>query len=323
MSPVTREWPSYSPMLSAVRSKWITMLAGVIAAVVLVSVAIGLSSPDGKVSDAKATPSAKPTATPTASPTPSQTPTPTPTPDSTPSAELAPASVAGSWPGRPAAVTGDGSSIDWCPAVRTTGAADAEKVFGKAAVDKAACTAVQFVFGKRYSRLAIPRRSYHAKDLDFVLPALASSTVNAFRPRVNTFVAYPDSVDARDELGLIALRGEGTPAGAKHTSAGKGRVFYGKAFSADGYRDRAAWVNPSWSKVTISVDRSKAEPRIVATLDASAAIPVFNAAERRDDMLTIPTHAQFFLRRDNGSAWKIGGWRITSGTYDYAQLKLK
>ena len=38
-------------MLSAVRSKWITMLAGVIAAVVLASVAIGLSSPDGKVND--------------------------------------------------------------------------------------------------------------------------------------------------------------------------------------------------------------------------------------------------------------------------------
>ncbi len=36
-------------MLSAVRSKSITMLAGVIAAVVLASVAIGLSSPDGKV----------------------------------------------------------------------------------------------------------------------------------------------------------------------------------------------------------------------------------------------------------------------------------
>ncbi len=309
-------------MLSAVRSKWITMLAGVIAAVVLVSVAIGLTSPDGKISDdAKATPSTKPTAKPTASPTPSQTPT--PTPDSSPSADLAPASVAGSWPGRPDAVTGDGSSLDWCPAVRTTGAADAEKLFGKPAVDKAACTAVQFVFGKRYSRLAIPRRSYAAKDLNFVLPALASSTVNAFRPRVNAFVADPNSVDVRDELGLIALRGEGTPAGAKHTSAGNGRVFYGKAYSTDGYRDRAAWVNPRWSKVTISVDRSKAEPRIVATVEASAAIPVFNTAERRDDMLTIPTHARFFLRRDNGSAWKIGGWRITGGTYDYAQLKLK
>jgi hypothetical protein len=207
--------------------------------------------------------------------------------------------------------------------VRTTGAAEAEEVFGSAAVDRAACAAVRFVFGKRYSRLAIPRDSYAAKDLDFVLPSLAASTVDAYRPRISTFVAYPDSVDARDELGLVVLRGEGTPAGAEHTSAGNGRVFYGKAYSADGYRGRAAWINPTWSKVTISVDRSKAEPRIVATLDASAAVPVFNTAERRDDMLTVPTRATFFMRRDNGSAWKIGGWRITSGTYDYARLKLK
>lgn len=307
-------------MLSAVRSKWITMLAGVIAAVVLVSVVIGLASPDGTVNDdGRATPSATTTASPTASPT---TPAPTPEPDR-PTAARAPATVAGSWPGRPDSVTGDGSSIDWCPAVRTTGAAEAEKVFGKAAVDKAACAAVQFIFDKRYSRLAIPRRSYDANDLDFVMPALATSTVDAFRPRVNTFVAYPDSIDARDELGIVVLRGEGTPAGAKHTSAGNGRVFYGKAFSTNGYRGRAAWINPTWSKVAISVDRSKAEPRIVATLDASAAVPVFNTAKRRDDMLTIPTHAMFYLRRDKGTAWKIGGWRLDSGTYDYAQLKLR
>ena len=307
-------------MLSAVRSKWITMLAGVIAAVVLVSVVIGLASPDGTVDDKDlATPTVTTTAPPPASPT-----TPAPTPAAArPSAARAPATVAGSWPGRPDSVTGDGASVDWCPAVRTTGAAEAEKVFGKSAVDKAACAAVQFIFSKRYSRLAIPRTSYDAKDLDFVLPALASSTVDAFRPRVSTFVAYPDSIDARDEIGLVVLRGEGTPAGAKHTSAGSGRVFYGKAFSTNGYRDRAAWINPAWSKVAISVDRSKAEPRIVATLDASAAMPVFNTAKGRDDMLTIPTHAMFFLRRDQGTAWKIGGWRIDSGTYDYARLKLK
>lgn len=315
------EPPHNSPMLSAVRSKWITMLAGVIAAVVLASVAIGLTSPDGKVSDDKAQPSASPSTTLTAAPTPSQTPT--PTTDAAPSAQLAPASVAGTWPGRPEAVTGEGSSVDWCPAVRTSGAAEAEKVFGKAAVDKAACAAVRFVFGKRYSRLAIPRKSYSAKDLDFVLPALASSTVSVFRPRINTFVANPDSVDARDKLGVIAFRGEGTSPRAKHTSAGRGRVFYGNAYTTSGYRDRAAWVNPTWSKVAIRVDRSKAEPRIVATLEASAAIPVFNTAQRRDDMLTVPSRATFYLRRDGGSAWKIGGWRISSGTYDYSPLKLK
>lgn len=297
------------------------MLAGAIAAVVLVSVAIGLTSPDGKVGDqVKATPSAT---TETPEPTAKPPTTPAPSPDARPSAARAPATVAGSWPGRPAEVTGSGAAIDWCPAVRTTGAAEAVDVFGKRSVDAAACAAVEFVFGKRYSRLAIPRRSYAAQDLDFVLPALAPSTVAAFRPRINAFVAYPDDVDVRDELGLVVLRGEGTAAGAKHTSAGNGRVFYGKAFSTDGYRGRAAWVNPTWSKVTISVDRSKAEPRIVATLDASAAVPVFNTAKRRDDMLTVPTDATLFLRRDDGKTWKVGGWRITGGPYDYGRLKLK
>jgi hypothetical protein len=307
-------------MLSAVRSKWITMLAGVIAAVVLVSVVLGLTSPDGTVSDHDAaTPAAQTTKPSTATPAPA-TPTATPL---RPTPARAPVRVAGTWPGRPDSVTGDGSSIDWCPAVRTTGAHEAEKLFGKQAVDKAACAAVQFVFGKRYSRLAIPRKSYDSNDLDFVLPALAPSTVDAFRPRISAFVAYPDSIDARDKLGIVVLRGEGTGAGANHTSAGQGRVFYGKAFSTSGYRGRAAWINPTWSKVAISVDRSKAEPRIVARLDASAAMPVFNTAKRRDDMLRVPTHATFFLRRDGGTAWKVGGWRITGGTYDYAPLKLK
>ena len=307
-------------MLSAVRSKWITMLAGVIAAVVVVSVAIGLTSPDGSVGNHDtAKPSAKakvpkPTAVPTA---PTRTPV-----RFKPNAAHAPPSLDDAWPGRPSAVKDNGGSLDWCPAVRTTGAAEAEQVFGEAAVDRAACAAVRFIFGKRYSRLAIPRDSYDAKDLDFVLPALAASTVDAYRPRINTFVAYPNSIDARDELGLIVFRGEGTAAGAKHTSAGNGRVFYGKAFSTSGYRDRAAWINPTWSKVAINVDRSKAEPRIVATLDASAAVPVWNTAKRRDDMLTVPTHAMFYLRQDGGT-WKVGGWRITSGAYDYARLKLR
>ncbi|KQV75552.1 hypothetical protein ASC61_11355 [Aeromicrobium sp. Root344] len=307
-------------MLARVRSKWITVLAGLIAAMVLVSVAIGLNTPDGSLKDSD---TAKPSATAT---TPSPTPTATtPSPSATPArptAGRAPVSVRGPWPGHPDSVTVTGNSVDWCPAVRTTGAAGAVAVFGKAAVDDAACAAVRFIFGKRYSRLAIPRDSYDVQDLDFVLPALATSTTEVFRPRVNAFVAQPDSVDVREELGLVVFRGEGTEAGAKHTAAGSGRVFYGSAYSADGYRDRAVWVNPTWSKVAISVDRSKAEPRIVAVLDASAAVPVFNPAERRDDMLTVPTHAMFFLRKE-GSSWKVGGWQLTSGTYEYAKLAVR
>lgn len=312
-----------SPMLSAVAKKWISVLVGFIAAVVLVSVVIGLASPDGTVGgqdEARPTPSATTTAT----PAPSATPTPTATrKPARPSVKRAPASVRGTWPGRPASTTVRGSRVDWCPAVRTTGAGEAEDVFGKAAVRKAACTAVRFVFDRRYSRLALPRRSYAPKDFDFVLPALAPSTAAIYRPRISTFVAHPDSLGARDGLGLVLFRGEGTAAGAKHAAAGQGRVFYGPAFSRKGYRGRAVWVNPTWSKVAISVDRSKAEPRIVASLDASAALPVFNPRTRRDDMLTAPTHVTFFLRQ-SGTQWKIGGWtEIPRGPYTYARLKLR
>src|SRR5690242_19532317 len=131
-------------MLRRVRSKWITVLAGAIAAVVLISVAIGLTSPDGTVGD-KAKPSATATRT-TPSPSPTTTTSP-PTPSAKPAkptAARAPVSVRGPWPGHPASVTEDGDSVDWCPAVRTTGAAEAEDVFGKAAVDRAACAAVRF-----------------------------------------------------------------------------------------------------------------------------------------------------------------------------------
>ena len=302
-------------MLSGVRSKWVTMFAGVIAAVVLVSVMIGLTSPDGTVDGDQAKTAAEaPAPTPTSPPSRS-------TPEASP--VRAPSAVSGTWPGRPKAATEDGgSTVDWCPAVRTSGAAEARKVFGKAAVDKAACAAVRFVFDKRYSRLALPRRSYDAKDLDFVLPALAPTTVVTYRSRISAFVANPDSSGIREALGLVLLRGEGTQTRDAHASAGSGRVFYGKAFSTDGYRGRAAWINPTWSKVRISVDHSKVEARIVATLDATAAVPVFNTTERRDDMMTVPTHARFFLRRDSGK-WEIGGWQITSGDLDYTRLALK
>ncbi|MEJ7633723.1 hypothetical protein [Aeromicrobium sp.] len=306
------------------RSKWSTILAGVISCVVLASVALVLASPDGSVGDDRA----RPTSTATTEGEPS-TATPSPSPSSTattaapePSGRLAPASVRGPWPGRPDAATADGSKVDWCPAVRTTGAAEAQREFGKARVLRAACAAVSFIFDRRYSRLSLPRSSYAAKDLDFVLPALTESAVRGYRPRINTFLANPDSVDAREDLGLVLFRGEGTAKGAKHASAGRGRVFYGTAFTTKGYRHRDEWINPKWSRVRISVDRSKAEPRIVARLEASASAPVFNTSIRRHDMVTVPTSATFFLRRE-GRGWRIGGWDITSGSYAYRRLALK
>lgn len=306
-------------MLSAVTSKWITILAGVIAAVVLVSVAIGLASPDGSVGD-------QPT-TAAGSPFPSKAATTTPAPPAKTKeptqavAALAPASLSKPWPGRPRATKVKDDDVDWCPAVRTEGANEAIAIFGQKSVDAAACAAVRFVFEQRYSRLSLPRRSYDAEDFDFVLPALTSSTAREiYRPRVDSFIAHPDNRSTREALGLVLLRGEGTPAGAKHASAGQGRVFYGKAYSTRGYRDRAAWINPTWSKVTIRVDRSKADPRIVASLNASAAMPVFNPAEKRADMLTVPTTSTFFLRHEGGTTWKVGGWNIHTGASEYAKL---
>jgi hypothetical protein len=303
-------------MLSAVGSKWITMLAGAITAVVLVAAVMGLASPDGSVGDPvqAARRPGPTTAAPSATPT-------TPA-AAVPNARLAPAATHRTWPGRPAEATLEGSTVDWCGAVRTSGDAEARQEFGSAAVRAAACTAVRFVFEQRYSRLSLPRSSYDAADLDFVLPTLAPSTVDTYRPRIARFVAQPDSVDAREDLGLVLFRGEGTPAGARHATAGNGRVFYGPAYSTAGYRHRAAWINPTWSRVRIRVDRSKAAPRIVATLDASAAMPVFDPTRARDDMLTVPTHATFILRRAGGTSWRIGGWDITGGTYDYARLRL-
>ena len=42
-------------------------------------------------------------------------------------------------------------------------------------------------------------------------------------------------------------------------------------------------------------------------------MPVFNTAERRDDLLTVPTRALFYLRQEAGKDWVMGGWRCTSG----------
>lgn len=293
------------------------MLAGVIAAVVFVSLTIGLASPDGSVGQARSTATPK-----TAVPVPSPTPAATSIAPATASAARAPASVRGPWPGRPDAATLDGSTVDWCLAVRTSNAAKAEAVFGRAAVRAAACAAVRFVFEQRYSRLSLPRPAYTATDFGFVLSPLAPATVAAYRPRIDRFVSDPGSRAARDRLGLVLLRGVGTSSGAAHASAGRGRVFYGKAFTTTGYRDRAVWINPRFSRVAIRVDRAKAKPRIVATFTASAAVPVFDTSARRHDMLTVPTRALFYVRLEE-STWKIGGWDIHDGKRSYARLAVR
>lgn len=304
-------------MLSPVKSRWVTLLAGAVVAVVMVSVALGLATPDGRVGGAP-TPMDRTGASPSPRPSdPATTPTPTPTatPRKTPpSRDLAPASVRGAWPGRPDSTGLDGSTVDWCPAVRTRGAGDAENVFGAGAVDTAACTAVEFIFEQRYSRLALPRKTYSVSDFDFVLPALTRTTAGTvYSARVRAFVANPRNAFNREAVGIVLFL---------DPSAGEGRTFYGKPRSTTGYKHRAVWINPTWSRVSISVDRTKAAPRIVAVLDATASVPVFNDSKSRDDMLTVPTHALFYLRRSGPKSWKIGGWNIDTGSYSYARLKV-
>ena len=301
-----------------VRTKWLTVFAGAVTAVVLVSVAIGFANPDGSVGGKPAASGAPSASSPT-----SAAPTATPTPTADPaSASLAPASVRGVWPGRPAAAVVNGDKVDWCPAVRIKGGSEARRIFGDKAVDAAACTAVSFVFDKRYSRLSIPRRSYKRSNFDFVLPALSSDTASQFyRARIDAFVANPGSVATRDALGLVLLRDAGTSDG--HTAAGVGRFYYGTSYTTDGYRDRAAWINPSWSKVSISVDRTKSEPRIAAVFTAEASIPVFNPGQKRDDMLKVATTATYYLRHGGGTKWSIGGWTVTTNTLGFAPLSVK
>jgi hypothetical protein len=300
-----------------VKSKWITLLAGAIAAVVAVSVVVGLTAPDGSVGDTTRT--AATITTPSRAPS-SATPTPTPAADQ-PTADRAPATVRGTWPGRPAATKVRGSRVDWCPAVRVEGAAEAERVFGTGATRAAACAAVRFVLDRRYSRISLPRHSYTAADLDFVLPALTDTAAATYRSRVAWFVAAPSNTAGRAGLGLVLLRGTST---AGHADAGRGRVFYGPAHTTTGYRGRSAWINPTWSRVSIRVDRAKATPRIVATLDASAAVPVFNPAKDTDDMMTVPTRARLILRHQGGQSWLIGGWdSLTTGPSTYARLTVR
>lgn len=301
------------------RTKWLTAFAGAVTAVVVVSIAMGFATPDGSVGN-------KPTASRTSTASSTATPSTTPTTDKPAGDALAPASVSGVWPGRPAAATLTGTSVNWCPAVKTTGSGEARRVFGDKAVDAAACAAVRFVFEKRYSPLSIPRQSYKRSSFDFVLKSLSAETASGvYRPRVDAFVANPGSLSARDALGLVLLRGDGTSGG--HTSAGSGRVYYGKAYTTDGYRGRAVWINPKWSKVAISVDRSLATPRIAATLTAKASLPVFNPSADRDDMLTVATSATYYLRHGGGTPtstknWSIGGWTVTTNTVGFAPLKV-
>lgn len=310
------------------RSRALRLLIGTVLVVVVASVAIGLASPDGSVRGTARSTSATPAPAspgPTATATGATTPAPRDGDDRGP--DRAPASVAGTWPGAPDEVVADDGSVDWCRGVSTSGDAEAVRGLGQAAVDEAACAAVQFVFEHRYSRLALPRRDYRAADFDGVMGSLAPRTVaDVYRPRVDRFVAAPTSDTAGEQLGLVLFTGRSTPSGAEHASAGAGHVFYGPAFSTRGYARRSAWIDPTWSTVAVRVDRSTGAPRLEARLTASAAMPVWSTTARRDAMMTVPTRAIFTLRRAGGSTgtapWRIDGWTISRGSVSYAPLSI-
>ncbi len=267
----------------------VAVVAVLVLAAVGLSVIIGLTAPDGKIGDgAQAVPTQRPSAIPEA-------------PEPAATSDVAPASVSGIWPGRPAAVTVDGSAVDWCPAVTAKASAEAVRQFGRSQVESAACAAVSFVFDHRYSRLSLPRSSYERDDFAEVLPTLSRTTADTYyRSRIADFVSSPSDTGAK-RLGLVLLR-----------SAGKDHEFYGPKNSTDGYDDRAVWINPRWSTVDVSVDRSKTTPRLSARLTAQASVPVFATDAGRDDMLTIPTTATFLLRHEM-DRWVIGGWTIDGG----------
>lgn len=300
-------------------SKWVMALAVAIAVVVTASVSIGLASPDGSMGPV--TRPSMPTVTTSTTPSPvATTAAPVDPVETGPTADLAPAAARGVWPGRPDSVRVDGRAADWCPAVRTKGAAEAVQIFGAEAVDAAACAAVSFVLDQRYSRLSLPRHSYELSDFDGPVNALTAATGQVYRQRISTFIADPGCRDAREALGLLLLHGE---AAGRHSSAGEGRIFYGPALTTRGYRGRAAWINPTWSTVSIHVDLAKAEPRIVATFDASAAMPVFDTATKSDQMMTIATSATLYMRHQGQQNWRVGGWTsLATGAVTYGPLKV-
>lgn len=276
-------------------------LTALVALVATGAVVIGLTSPDGEV---RTSPTASPSAT---SPAP-----PSPTPGSTPEqpgeapeppgdpAALAPAAVAGTWPGRPAATTESDGVFDWCPAVVVEVSAGARQAVGDDAARAAACRAVSFVFDVRYSRLSLPRDAYTPADFDPVAAALTDQArTRTFPARVAAAVAAPRSAAARQGTGLVAL-----------DDAGPGRQFFGTPGTEDGYVDRAVWVDPAWS--TVRVDLVSTGPRLLlrASFEASAAMPVWSPLAGVAEQLRVPSSVQLTL---GGPDWRVDGWTLSQG----------
>jgi len=294
------------------RSRVLTAMAIAVILVVGFSVAIGLTRPDGSVGD-HAAPNVVTSRSPAASATPSA-PAPStdaPPPADRPTRDLAPTDVQGVWPGRPGKAKVSGQDIDWCPAVKVSANSSATSVFGTKRVRSGACAAVTFVMEQRYSRLSLPKATYKTGDFADAVAWIAPQTRDAFyRSRVAAYVARPSQANAR-QLGLVLL----PPMNGRY-------VFYGPSLSQKGYRDRAVWINPQWSTVSVSTSLGRTAPRLVARFTASAAVPVFDTARRSDAMMTVPTGATLTML-PVGDGWKVSSFVIDDTAPTVAPLKVR
>lgn len=287
---------------------WRKLVIGVVFAVASISVLIGLLWPDGDVGGKVSTlPSASPSTS--AATTSSATPEPEP-------GEVSPVSISSSvpWPGLPNKINVSGGSVDWCAAAPLEPASGtAVAVFGAKAVDTAYCDVLSFLFEQRFGALAVPRKSYSEGDFSPLRDVLSQDAYdNRFLPKAKLVIADPDNGAARKDIGLLMFHLSDDRPGSGQLSAGSGRVFYGKGA---GYRERAVWINPTWKRIGLTVDRRIGSVRISITVRASAALPVYNTAAKRDDMMEMKTEATFFLKKrtgDSGRPWRIDGWRIVT-----------
>ena len=243
-------------MLSAVRPQWITMLAGVIAAVVLVSVVIGLTSPDG----ASATTTRPSRRRPRRPRRPARLPRrprrrPNQQDRSRPGRRVRRRSMArasrrghGHWhvgglvPRR---------AYDWGRRGRgrvRQGRGPRCRVRRRDVRLRQA-----FLQARDPPRLVCPEGSR-------LRAAGARAVDGRCVPCPHQPVRRPSRQRRRARrLGLVVLRGEGTrqtPSTPRRATA----TLLRQGVPTSGYRDWAASVNPTWSKVAMSVDRSKAEP---------------------------------------------------------------
>lgn len=289
----------------SVRARVVAWSATFVVAVLAIAVVLGLTRPDGSVGDASPAPNVVTTGTPGPTPSPADG-----LEQAGPTSALAPIEVEGTWPGRPDDVTVDGGDVDWCPAVQVEASAAAVSAFGDDDVAAAACAAVSFVFDQRYARRSLPSVSSASGDFDGAVDAIASGTRPAYRSRVSAYLDRPTDTNA-ERLGLVLLTGD--PGGSYR--------YYGARGTAEGYEDRAVWINPSWSRVRVDLDSSRSTPRLTTRFSASADLPVFDVAEDADAMMTVPTDVSMTLRRESG-AWLIGGFDIRTGRRTFEPLNV-